>query len=257
MGVQVAGFAEILCRCRAFEGVKPDLVERVLAQSRAALVMRHLSASAEPIVRSGDPLEYLLFIQHGTIVPWQYPYSELSEPFLLGEHEVLLSEDQPTWVGNYSAVVDSVVVEIPVAAVRQMLKEIDGVRVNMNRLVLRRLARFYWTSLSTTGTNESKVAAALVSRLALRGEDAGTDRELDITQKELVRLTAMSRTGVSEGLARLSDDGLIRVEQLRGEKRYITGRLGIPDVTQLKQRAFSDVLDRQVRRLVGHLDDDE
>jgi len=77
-------------------------------------------------------------------------------------------------VANYSAVIDSVIVEIPVSAVRRIPDEIDGVRANMNRLVLRRLARFYCTSLSTTGTNESKVAAALVSRLALRGEDAGT-----------------------------------------------------------------------------------
>ena len=257
MAVEVAGFAQLLCQCRAFHGVNPDEVEHLLADSGAALRIRNLPASPEPIVRSGDQLDHLLFIQHGTIVPWQYPYSELSEPFLLGEHEVLLAEDAPTWVANYSAVVDSVVVEIPVAAVRRILNEVEGVRANMNRLVLRRLARFYWTSLSTTGTNESKTAAALVSRLALRGEDAGNDRELDITQKELVRLTAMSRTGVSEGLARLSDAGLIRAEQLRGEKRYITGRLGIPDVSLLKERAFSDVLDRQIHRLVGHLDDDE
>lgn len=257
MAIEVAGFAQLLCRCRAFDGVRPDDVERVLADSRAALRMRHLPASPEPVVRSGDPLEHLLFIQSGTIVPWQYPYSELSQPFLLGEHEVLLAEDAPIWVGNYSAVSESVVVEIPVTAVRRILKEIEGVRANMNRLVLRRLARFYWTSLSTTGTNESKVAAALVSRLALRGEDSGADRELEITQKELVRLTAMSRTGVSEGLARLSDEGLIRSEAVRGEKRYITGRLAIPDVWRLKDRAFSDVLDRQIRRLVGHLDDDD
>ncbi len=257
MAVEVAGFAQLLCRCRAFDGIDPDEVERLLAESRAALRMRHLPASPEPIVRSGDQLDHLLFIQHGTIVPWQYPYSELSEPFLLGEHEVLLAEDAPTWVANYSAVVDSVVVEIPVRAVQRILSEVEGVRANMNRLVLRRLARFYWTSLSTTGTSDSKIAAALVSRLALRGEDAGTDHEIDITQKELVRLTAMSRTGVSEGLARLSDAGLIVSERLRGEKRYITGRLEIPNVSLLKDHAFSDVLNRQIRRLVGHLDDDE
>ena len=28
-------------------------------------------------IRSRDPFRYLYFVQHGMIVPWQFPYSDL------------------------------------------------------------------------------------------------------------------------------------------------------------------------------------
>lgn len=250
MTIEISGFARLLSRCRAFEGVHLEALESVLAQAQDPLEFKYYLPDVKPIVESGEPLTHLLFIQQGTIVPWQYPYSELRSPFLLGEHEVLLSEEQPRWVAHYSAVEESIVVEIPVQTIKLVIHELPTVKANMNGLVLRRLARFYWTSLSTTGTPESKVAAALVSRLALVGQDSGKNRILLVQQKELVRLTATSRTGVSLALATLAEAGLISVRRPVRRDRYITGELLVPDVQQLKDFAFSDVRERVINRLV-------
>ena len=76
----------------------------------------------------------------------------------------------------------------------------------MHQLVTRRLARFYWTSLATSSTPSSRVAAALVSRLALEGDDHGEDRTIEVKQRDPARLTAMSRSAVADGLAALTCD---------------------------------------------------
>ena len=82
---------------------------------------------------------------------------------------------------------------------RLVLDRIPRVRDRMHQLVMRRLARFYWTSLATSGTPSSRVAAALVSRLALMGNDYGEDRTIEVKQKDLARLTTMSRSAVADG----------------------------------------------------------
>lgn len=261
MSLEIAGFARLLGRCKAFEGVALNLLESALNKSDKPLQFRYYLPDVKPIVESGTPMTHLLFIQQGTIVPWQYPYSELKSPFLLGEHEVLLTEDQPRWVAHYSAVEETSVVEIPVETMRLVISKLPAVKANMNRLVLRRLARFYWTSLSTTGSPESKVAAALISRLALRGEDSGHNRKVSVQQKELVRLTATSRTGVSFALTALADSGLLQVVRPVRKDRYITGELMVTDVQALKDVAFSDVREKEIQRLVdearGASTDDE
>jgi len=117
----------------------------------------------------------------------------------------------------------------------EVVASVPQVRRDMDLLVMRRLSRFYWTSLSTTGQPASRVAAALVSRLALRGKDWGTNREVEQLQKALMRLTALSRTAVAEGLRLLVDRKVI----VLASGRY-SGRVVIPDVDRLKDHAFAD-----------------
>ena len=56
---------------------------------------------------------HLYFVQHGMIVPWQYPHSELASPFLIGDHEFMMGAER--WVASYSAAMQTTVVAIPVA----------------------------------------------------------------------------------------------------------------------------------------------
>ena len=49
-----------------------------------------------PLIRSGSQFTHLYLVQHGIVVPWQYPHSELAAPFLIGEHEFLM--DAERWV---------------------------------------------------------------------------------------------------------------------------------------------------------------
>ena len=132
---------------------------------------------------------------------------------------------------------------------RLVIAAIPRVQERMHQLVMRRLARFYWTSLATTGTPSSRVADALVSRLALDGADYGKDREIVLRQKDLVRLTTMSRSAVADGLAQLARAGAIRLHR-DGRVRF-TGLVPVPDVEQLKNAAFSEVRDRTIARLFG------
>ena len=247
MPVEIAGFAQSLCRCLDFESVEPPELENALSNAGEPLEMWFAEPSADsPLIRSGSRFTHLLFVQHGTVVPWQYPHSELAAPFLIGEHEFLV--DAERWVGSYSAVTESIVVWIPGNVMNLIVERIPRVRDRMHLLVMRRLARFYWTSLATSGTPPSRVAAALVSRLALMGNDFGEDRRIDIRQKDLVRLTTMSRSAVSDGLSKLIDAGVV---ELGGERpTRFAGVVLVPDVDSLKDQAFSDVRDREIRPLL-------
>ena len=100
-------------------------------------------------------------------------------------------------MANYSAVTESIIVGIPVDVMQLVLDRLPSVQDRMHQLVMRRLARFYWTSLATSGTPSARVAAALVSRLVLEGDDYGEDRTIVIKQKDLARLTTMSRSAVA------------------------------------------------------------
>ncbi len=253
MAVEIAGFAQALARCLDFESVNPARLEMVLATSSEPLEMSYAAPSTDsPLIRSGSPFTHLIFVQSGTVVPWQYPHSELSAPFLIGEHEFLVDADR--WVGNYSAVTEAIVVGIPTSVMRLVTESIPSVRDEMHRLVMRRLARFYWTSLATAGTPSSRVAAALVSRLALVGYDHGQDRKIDIRQKDLVRLTTMSRSAVSDGLSDLVESGAIQVGGERSTR--FAGEVMVPDVDLLKDRAFADVREREIRPLISRNDDE-
>lgn len=232
--MEIEGFATALGRAAEFEGVPPSDVERVLSEG-APLRLSFADAGVDmPLVRSGSPFTHLLFVQQGTLIPWQFPPSELRFPFLVGDHELLMGASR--WMATYSATRGAALVEIPLSSMQDILVALPRVRTNMERLVLRRLSRFYWTSLSTTGTPKSRVAAALVSRLALSGDDAGEGREIAVFQTELMRLTAMSRTAVADGLRHLVDAGVIHT----GERRRFSGRVTVPDVDKLKDVAFVD-----------------
>ena len=253
MPVEITGFAQSLARCLDFETVEPPELEDVLADATEPLEMQYAIASADsPLIRSGSLFTHVLFVQHGTIVPWQYPYSELEAPFLIGDHEFLM--DAERWVASYSAVTESIVVWIPVALMKLAVDRLPRVRDQMHQLVMRRLARFYWTSLATSGTPSSRVAAALVSRLALLGNDYGEDRTISIRQKDLTRLTTMSRSAVADGLATLAKASVIRLGGDRPPR--FSGVVLVPDVDPLKDHAFAEVRDRDIRSLLARLDDE-
>ena len=247
MPVEIAGFAQALARCLDFESVEPADLEDALATASEPLEMWFAEPSADtPLIRSGTPFTQLVFVQNGTVVPWQYPHSELTAPFLIGEHEFLAGAER--WVGSYSAVTEAIVVGIPVGVMTEVVERMPSVRDRMHKLVMRRLARFYWTSLATSGTPASRVAAALVSRLALAGDDYGEERTVRIRQKDLVRLTTLSRSAVADGLTGLLAAGAV---QLEGDRRSrFAGVVVVPDVDRLKDHAFIEVKEREVRPLL-------
>ena len=180
------------------------------------------------------------------------PILRVGSPFLIGEHEFLM--DTERWVASYSAVTEAIVVWIPVALMDLVVDRIPRVRDRMHQLVMRRLARFYWTSLATSGTPSSRVAAALVSRLALKGNDHGEDREISIRQKDLTRLTTMSRSAVADGLSTLAKAQVIRLGSNRSSR--FSGVVLVPEVDPLKDHAFAEVRDREIRSLLARPDDE-
>ncbi len=247
MTVHIEGFAETLARCLDFEGVAPEELESALAEAALPLEMRFAEPSAEvPLIRSGSAFTHLVFVQHGVVTPWQSPYSELSAPFLIGVHEFLMGSER--WSASYSAITEAVVVRIPKEVMLLVVERLPSVRERMQGLVMRRLARFYWVSLATSGGPASRVAAALVSRLALVDIDYGADRSIPIRQKDLVRLTTLSRSAVAAGLSELAATGAIRWGDGPGTR--FKGEVLVPDVDALKDQAFADVRARELQPLL-------
>ena len=252
MSVEIAGFAQALARCLHFSSAEPAELESVLAEATGPLEMTYAAPSADtPLIRSGRAFTHLVFVQNGTVVPWQYPHSELTAPFLIGEHEFLSGAQR--WVGSYSAVTEAIVVGIPVSLMAAIVDRMPEVRDRMHQLLMRRMARSYWTSLATSGSTASRVAAALVSRLALEDEDHGKDRSILIRQKDLVRLTTLSRSAVADGLSELVRSGSI---VFGGDRRpRFMGVVLVPDVDILKDEAFTEVRNREVRPLLASRDE--
>ena len=140
-----------------------------------------------------------------------------------------------------------------IATMRLTVERIPQIRAKMYLVLLRGLARYYWISLATNGsaTNgspEPRVAAALISRLALSGEDHGCGREITLRQRDIVRLTVMSRSAVAGGISRLASVDLIRIGDDNSER--FSGLVHVPDVDRLKDYALSEVREKQVRPLL-------
>ena len=143
MPIEIAGFAQALARCQVFESVEAAELENVLAAGQEPLEMLFVEPSADvALIRSGEPFTHLYFVQHGMIVPWQYPHSELSSPFLIGDHEFMMGAER--WVASYSAATQTTVVAIPVATMRRAVERIPQIRAKMHLVLLRRMARYYW-----------------------------------------------------------------------------------------------------------------
>lgn len=251
MAIEIAGFAQALARCPAFGTVDASVLENVIASGEAPLEIRFVEPSNDDaLIRSGATFEHLYFIQHGMFVSWQYPYSELSSPFLLGEQEFMMNAER--WVATYSPVSPATIVGIPVATMRLVVERIPEIRHQMNLVLLRRMARYYWISLATNGSPASRVAAALISRLALDGEDYGRDREISLRQGDITRLTVMSRSAVSAGIMKLTSERVIHIGM--NNERF-SGKIHIPDVYRLKRYVFSDVWNKQIRPLLRQAKD--
>ena len=192
------------------------------------------------LIQSGEPFRHLYFVQHGMIVPWQYPYSELSSPFLIGDHEFMMGAER--WVASYSAATQTIVVAIPVATMRLAVERIPQIHAKMDLVLLRRMARYYWISLATNGSPAPRVAAALMSRLALNGKDHGCEREVTLRQRDIVRLTVMSRSAVAGGISTLAAEELIRIGDDNSER--FSGLVHVPNVDRLN---FNKLLGRALR----------
>ena len=121
-------------------------------------------------------------------------------------------------MASYSATTQTTIVAIPIATMRLIVERIPQVRAEMNLVLLRRLARYYWISLATNGSPAPRVAAALISRLALSSEDYGRGREIPVRQRDIVRLTVMSRSAVAVGISRLTSADLIRIGDDNSER---------------------------------------
>ncbi len=186
------------------------------------------------------------------MTPWQSPYSELAAPFLIGVHEFLMGAER--WSASYSAITEAVIVRIPKEVIQLVTERLPTIRERMHELVMRRLARFYWVSLATSGGPASRVAAALVSRLALDDLDFGTERVISIRQKDLGRLTTLSRSAVAAGLTELAESGAIRWGAGPGAR--FRGEVLVPDVDALKECAFEDVRTREIQPLLAARDGD-
>ncbi len=250
MPLLVSGFAETLARCLEFHGVALEKLEGVLEEASSPLEMRFAEPSAEvPLIRSGSAFSHLVFVQHGVVTPWQSPYSELAAPFLIGVHEFLMGAER--WSASYSAISEAVIVRIPKEVIDLVTERLPQVRERMHELVMRRLARFYWVSLATGGGPASRVAAALVSRLALDDLDFGSERVIAIRQKDLGRLTTLSRSAVAAGLTELAQSGAIGWGDGPGAR--FRGEVRVPGVDALKDRAFADVR-REIQPLLTDSD---
>lgn len=68
-------------------------------------------------------------------MPWQYPYSDLSSPFLIGDHEFMMSAKR--WEASYSAATPATVAAIPVATMRLSVEWFPQIRAEMYFGVLR------------------------------------------------------------------------------------------------------------------------
>ena len=247
MAIEIAGFAQALARCQVFESVDAGELENVLSAGEEPLEMLFVDPSADvALIQSGEPFRHLYFVQNGMIVPWQYPYSELSSPFLIGDHEFMMGAER--WVASYSAATQATVVAIPVATMRLAVERIPQIQAKMYLVLLRRMARYYWISLATYGSPAPRVAAALISRLALNGEDYGRQREIPVRQRDIVRLTVMSRSAVAGGISKLTSEELIRIGDDNSER--FSGLVHVPDVDRLKDYALSEVREKQVRPLL-------
>ena len=247
MSIEVSGFAQALARCLVFESVEAGELENVLSLGHEPLGLQFVEPSADvALIRSGESFRSLYFVQHGMIVPWQYPYSELSSPFLIGDHEFMM--DAERWVASYSAATQATIVSIPVSTMRLVVERIPELRTKMYLVLLRRMARYYWISLATNGSPAPRVAAALISRLALKGEDYGRDREVAVRQRDIVRLTVMSRSAVAGGISRLATSDLIGIGDDTNER--FSGLIRVPDVDRLKDYALGEVREKQVSPLL-------
>ena len=252
MAIEIAGFAQALTRCQTFRSADTGELEDVLSLGHDPLEMLFVEPSADAaFIQSGEPFGHLYFVQHGMIVPWQYPYSRLSSPFLIGDHEFMM--DAERWVASYSAATQTTVVTIPVATMKLIVECMPQIRAQMNVVLLRRMARYYWISLATNGSPPPRVAAALISRLALSGQDYGREREVTVRQRDIVRLTTMSRSAVGGGIAALSSADLIRIGDDNSER--FSGLVSIPDVDRLKDYALREVREKQVRPLLRSSED--
>ena len=252
MAVEIAGFGQALARCLAFKAVDSGQLEHVLASGVEPLDMLFVEPSAEvPLIQSGNPFTHLYFVQQGTVVTWQYPHSELLSPFLIGEHEFMMEAER--WVASYSAASEATVVGIPVSTMKLVVERIPQIRTQMHLVLMRRMARYYWISLATSGSPVSRVAAALVSRLALVGEDYGCERDIRVRQRDIARLTVLSRSAVASGISNLVAANVIRIGA--HDRERFTGLVHVPDVDQLKERAFSEVRGKEVRPLLRQHED--
>ena len=131
---------------------------------------------------------------------------------------------------------------------RLTVERTPQIRAEMYLVLLRRLARYYWITLTINGSPTQRVASALISRLALRGEDHGCEREITLRQRDIIRLTVVSRSAVAGGISILTSADLIRIGDDNCER--FSRLVHVPDVDRIKDYALGEVREKQVRPLL-------
>ncbi|MYF78870.1 MAG: hypothetical protein F4180_02985 [Chloroflexi bacterium] len=84
--------------------------------------------------------------------------------------------------------------------------------------------------------------------MALSGMDHGRERKIALRQREIGRLTVMSRSAVANGISTLAHEELIRIGDEDSER--FSGLINVPDVDRLKEFVFGEVREKQVRPLL-------
>jgi CRP-like cAMP-binding protein len=228
--------ARHLCGADSFRGVDVHALRATIDEHKRHHVGVQHFRNGDLVARSGGRMTHLLLVEDGAVAAWQIPVSRLEAPYLLGEHEFVAG--LANWIATYSAASERCnVLCVPVELMAAIVRDHPQVQHNIARSLFLRISRYYWTSLATNGTPPSQVAAAIMSRLALRERDyAGVGEvEISLQQKEIGRLTNLSRPWVAQGLKALEEAGVI--EWVGGEK-HKTGRLRVRDVDQLREQAF-------------------
>lgn len=229
--------------------LEPYLEEADLIMTRSRVV---------PLAESGHAFQTLLYVADGRVVPSTMPYSVLGPGFLIGLHEYLFQRTPAVWVSSYFGLPNAVILSVPLSVMDYLTEKYPEVRVNIQNIVLRRYARFCWTSLATAGSPKSRVAAALISRLALENElTAVGEATVTLRQKDVIRLTALSRTSVYQELRDLNSENVIEFLDLDSDHRGRSGAIRIPDIKRLRSLAENEITGQVIPALLTGSASDE
>lgn len=227
--------------------------DRKMALGSLKTIERHMTAcrvefvreSGNKLIQAGTQFEALALIVTGELIPTTLPGSILREGFVVGLHEYLHREDSAVWKSTYISLGNLMVLWLPLALFDDLAKLHQEFVPNISSIVLKRLDRFYWTSLSTVGPPTSRVAAALLSRLAVDGSLRPKGRAQAIFsgtaggfRRDLMRITTLSRTAVWDSLNKLRGDRLIDWTEATSESSERIHLLKIDKLHELVEKQF-------------------
>ncbi|MBN4064607.1 Crp/Fnr family transcriptional regulator [Dehalococcoides mccartyi] len=221
-------YENLIKRCNTFDIVERSVLSRWIESEADGFKVVLLDPdSSAPFIEAGSECVDAFLLRQGEVIPWTYPSTFLPPPFLIGQHEMLM--EHPSWQSQYSVTKEGTAIAIPIEALTRLMTQEPSFKDAVLQTVLSRTARFYWTSLSTGGPVKSRVAAAILSRIAIKKLPMVGRQNLKLAQTDLMRLTLASRPSVALAVTELVGQDLI---QLGDGDRY-SGEIFIPDVKLL------------------------